>query len=86
MVNRDHMTPSEKRADTKRRHALGRIAQQTRYREVSAIVATGVCPLCGWPVKRNLALTGWYQCSQYGADGFRADSTKPQCSWQGFTE
>jgi hypothetical protein len=31
-------------------------------------------------------LTGWWQCSQYGAEGFRADSTKPSCGWQGFTE
>ena len=86
MVNSDHMTPAEKRADTKRRHAEGRIAQQARYREVAAIVATGRCPQCGSQVKRNLALTGWWQCSQFGSDGFRADSSKPQCSWQGFAE
>ena len=86
MVNRDHMTPAEKRADTKRRHAEGRIAQQARYREVAAIVATGRCPQCGSQVKRNLALTGWWQCSQFGSDGFRADSSKPQYSWQGFAE
>ena len=54
--------------------------------ETLTVVVSGVCPQCGSRVKRNLSLTGWYQCSQYGADGFRADSTKPQCSWQGFTE
>ena len=74
------------RADTIRRNKASAERMRQQYREVSAIVSTGVCPLCGWPVKRNLALTGWYQCSQYGSDGFRADSSKPQCSWQGFTE
>lgn len=42
------------------------------------------CPRCGRPVRRNLALTGWVQCSQYGADGFRADSSQPECEWKGF--
>lgn len=50
------------------------------------VVSTGKCPQCGASLRRNLALTGWWQCSQYGADGFRADSGKPSCSWQGFTE
>ena len=86
MYNRDHMTPAEKRADTKRRHELGRIARQARYREMDAILAKGTCPQCGKPVKRNLALKGWWQCSQFGSDGFRSDSSLPQCSWQGFSE
>lgn len=55
------------------------------HAKVAAIVATGKCPDCGAPLRRNLALTGWWQCSQLGADGFRADSSKPSCSWQGFT-
>lgn len=53
--------------------------------ETQAIVATGRCPTCGAALKRNLSLTGWWQCEQFGADGFRADSTKPPCNWQGFT-
>jgi ssDNA-binding Zn-finger/Zn-ribbon topoisomerase 1 len=48
-------------------------------------VALNKCPLCGAPLRRNLSITGWWQCSQYGAEGFRADSSKPSCSWQGFT-
>lgn len=51
-----------------------------------AVVAAGACPQCGAGLRRNLALTGWWQCKQYGSDGFREDSRKPACSWQGFTE
>lgn len=50
------------------------------------IVAGGKCPQCGSGLRRNLALTGWWQCEQYGADGFRARSEDPACSWQTFTE
>lgn len=53
--------------------------------EVRAVVATGRCPICGAAVKRNLSLTGWWQCEQLGAVGFRADPNKPSCNWQGFT-
>jgi DNA repair exonuclease SbcCD ATPase subunit len=52
--------------------------------QTAAAVAAGKCPLCGRPIRRNLSLTGWYQCSQLGAEQFRADPTKPPCSWQGF--
>ena len=51
-----------------------------------AVVAANCCPQCGRKVRRNLAITGWVQCVQYGAVGFRADSAAPSCSWQGFTE
>lgn len=55
------------------------------FAAVEAVVATGVCPDCGAPLRRNLSLTGWWQCSQHGAPGFRADATRAPCSWQGFT-
>lgn len=54
--------------------------------EVRTVVATGHCPTCGAGLKRNLSLTGWWQCQQLGAVGFRIDASKPSCSWQGFTE
>lgn len=54
--------------------------------EARAVVATGKCPLCAAPLRRNLALTGGWQCSQYGAEGFRRDNSKPSCSFQTFTE
>lgn len=52
--------------------------------EASAAFAANKCPQCGAGVRQNLALTGWVQCEQYGAEGFRKDSSKPACSWQGF--
>ena len=64
-------------------HAAKMNAIQQKARE---IVATGKCPDCGRPLKRNLSMAGWYQCSQLGAVGFRADATQPSCSFQTFTE
>lgn len=54
--------------------------------EAKLVVAAGVCPFCGAGLRRNLALAGWYQCVQYGADGFRLDNAAPACSFQCFTE
>lgn len=56
------------------------------HADVTAVVRTGKCPSCGAGLRRNISITGWWQCAQVGAEGFRADSTKPSCSWQGFTE
>jgi predicted metal-binding protein len=58
----------------------------SRFEEARKIVATGTCPICGAQLRRNLSLSGWWQCSQFGADGFRADSSKPKCDFQTFTE
>lgn len=54
--------------------------------EASKIVATGKCPCCDRPLRRNLSLTGWWQCSQLGAEGFRADASQPSCNFQCFTD
>jgi ribosomal protein L37AE/L43A len=54
--------------------------------ETRAIVATGKCPQCGRPLRRNWSMTGWWQCVQFGAVGFRENSTQPPCNWQGFVE
>ena len=51
-----------------------------------ALIATGRCPDCGGVLRRNLSLSGWWQCEQLGAEGFRKDSSKPFCSFQPFTE
>lgn len=48
------------------------------HAEARAIVAKGVCPQCGASLRRNNALTGWWQCSKYGNGG--------TCSFQTFTE
>jgi hypothetical protein len=69
--------------------AAQRKAQRDRLEqiraEVLAIVSRGFCPDCGSELRRNLALTGWWQCEQFGAVTHRARPLEPQCSWQGFT-
>lgn len=52
----------------------------------TAAVKAGCCPECGRALRRNTSLAGWFQCSQFGAVGFRADASAPSCDWQGFTE
>lgn len=68
-------------ADTERDKRVAAAKAETRQ-----IVATGTCPTCGGHLKRNLSMTGWWQCAQLGAECFRKDPSKPSCSWQGFTE
>lgn len=72
------LTKAAKQAEKTRR--------EKHYAEQRAIIATGVCPQCGAGFRRNLAITGWWQCEQYGAEGFRKDSSKPSCSFQTFVE
>jgi ssDNA-binding Zn-finger/Zn-ribbon topoisomerase 1 len=78
-VKSERQIRSESRAASQ-----ARIAQALR--ETRDVVATGQCPKCGGKLVRNLSLTGWWQCEQLGAEGFRKDASKPSCSWQGFTE
>lgn len=73
---------AEKRAARK----VADARMQAAIAATKAIVAGGKCPTCGRPLKRNNALAGWWQCSQRGAEGFRADASQPSCDWQGFTE
>ena len=75
---------------------IGRYARECRecfkakmdriHVEAQAIVATSRCPRCGAPLRRNLALAGWWECAQRGAPGFRADAGRPSCDFQVFTE
>lgn len=51
-----------------------------------AIVAENRCPTCGKGIRRNLSLTGWWQCEQFGTPQFRKDAELPHCNWQCFTE
>lgn len=59
---------------------------EERLQKARQTVSSGVCPECGAPLRRNLALAGWWQCSQYGAETHRADPNSPSCSFQTFTE
>lgn len=44
------------------------------------VIDTGRCPICGGKLVRNLALSGWWQCENYG----RPDNLK--CGFQAFGE
>lgn len=75
------LTPRQQKAAAKKA-SDARIA--AAHAEAQAALQANKCPCCGQAVRVNLALTGWVQCSGYGAEGFRAPGSKP-CSWQGFT-
>lgn len=55
------------------------------HAKAAAALRANKCPRCGRAVRRNLSLSGWVQCSQFGAAQFRADANLPPCDWQGFT-
>jgi ribosomal protein L37AE/L43A len=71
---------------TQATRAAEQAKRKARLAEARAVVAADKCPRCGRPLRRNLALTGWWQCSQYGAEGFRADASQPSCDFQIFAE
>ncbi len=58
------------------------------YAEAQAHVERGTCPYCGTALKRNSALTGWWQCGAYACEAMRAPEFKglPSCSFQCFTK
>lgn len=70
---------------TKAEKAAIKAKHEARITEARAIVATGKCPTCGAGLRSNLALTGWWQCKQLGAVGFREIADKPSCNFQTFT-
>ena len=55
------------------------------YAKGQAIVDSGKCPDCGSGLRHNNSMLGWWQCEQYGAEGFRARPNDPACSFQTFT-
>ena len=88
---RRKMTPFEKAERAAKRAARRTEAEaeaeasRRYYENVRSIVASGVCPLCGAGLRRNMALLGWWQCEQYGAPEWRKNPEAPDCGWQGFT-
>lgn len=58
------------------------------HAEAQQIVASGKCPDCGSGLRRNITLTGWWQCGCYGTDAFRSPEYrgKTSCNFQCFTE
>jgi hypothetical protein len=75
-----------KRAADAEAAAVSNARIDAAHAEMRAHVARGTCPTCGAPLKANLSITGWWQCAQLGAVGFRRDAAKPSCDFQGFTE
>jgi coenzyme F420-reducing hydrogenase gamma subunit len=69
----------------KTKRQIDRMHREYREKQ-SLIISVGKCPVCGAGLRRNNALTGWWQCEQYGAPGFRKDDSRPACGWQTFTE
>lgn len=67
-----------------------RAAHQARmielHEKARAIVATGKCPDCGEALRHNNAMRGWWQCAQFGAEGFRVRPADPSCHFQTFTD
>jgi len=80
------MTKGQKAAETRRRNLESKARIAAAQAEARKVWDYGVCPCCGAGLRQNLAISGWIQCDQYGAEGFRKDSTKPACSYQGFTK
>ena len=55
------------------------------HAEAQAVVNTGKCPQCGLPLKRNLAITGWWQCVRCTDYPTPEYAQYPKCSFQCFT-
>lgn len=80
------LTSAQKRTSTRAANKAAQARMEAARAEVRRAVATGRCPTCARELRRNTSMAGWYQCTQYGAVGFRADASQPSCNWQGFTE
>lgn len=80
------MTKGQKAAQTRKVNQASMLRIAAAQAETRRVWNTGCCPQCGNGLRQNLSITGWIQCDQYGTEGFRKDSTKPACSYQGFTE
>lgn len=76
----------QKRAERKAQWAEVEKRIAENHATMRAHIARGTCPDCGGALRRNTSLTGWWQCEQFGAAGFRKDPTRPSCGFQGFAE
>lgn len=70
-----------KRRSKWQRAELARLEAKVREAAM-AVVAYGHCPQCGRALRRNLSITGWWQCTQFGSEQFRAEPSLPSCSYQ----
>lgn len=76
------------RAETRRQNFLAKERMAKAKAEAQQHVERGTCPQCGLPLKRNLALSGWWQCAAFGEPTFRPAGFQAaaKCSFQCFTE
>lgn len=72
--------------DSIRCKACDQVLAIKREEEAQGHVKNG-CPLCKLPLRRNNALTGWWQCSAFGEVSFRDEQYRsaPKCGFQTFT-
>ncbi len=77
--------PLTQRQINAQQRAASKARMEAAYAEARLIVATGKCPRCGSALKRNLSITGWWQCEQFGAPTFRKRPNDPQCGWDCMT-
>lgn len=84
--HRSGNTGARHRAEGKLAGAQSALRMAEQRAEAAQALHANTCPRCGRGVRRNPSLTGWVQCEQYGAEGFRKDATQPACGWQGFTQ
>lgn len=76
------------RAEQRRQNFLANERIAKAKAEAQQHVHRGTCPQCGLPLKRNLALAGWWQCVAFGEPSFRPAgfAAAAKCSFQCFTE
>jgi len=77
--------PLTQRQINAQQRAASKARMEVAYVEARLIVATGKCPRCGSPLKRNLSITGWWQCGQLGEPSFRTNPKGPECTWECMT-
>lgn len=82
------MTRAKKRQATIAENRASAARMEAAKAEAQRVVATGQCPLCGLPLRRNSSLTGWWQCVACCAPSCSPPEhrDKPRCSFQCFTE
>ena len=86
MITAAVIAKAQARATKKQAAAASAARLEAIHAEVWQVVKSGKCPTCGRKLRNNLSITGWWQCSQLGAVGFRAEADQPSCDWQGFTQ
>ena len=84
-ITEGHDVTTTERAAKRAEREAQRARIEAGHAEARRIVATGRCPYCGSALRRNLSLSGWWQCEQLGAVTHRARPKDPPCDWQGFT-